>query len=71
MKLGLSQSVLRISQPKRDKVIPNWRKVHNVDLHNLYQYPNTVRAMKARRVNWEGNVSTIGGRHIQSFSRKN
>jgi hypothetical protein len=30
----------RISGPKREDVIGDWRRLHNEELHNLYASPN-------------------------------
>jgi hypothetical protein len=35
--------VLRIFGPTRDEVMGDWRKMHNVELHNLYFSPNIIR----------------------------
>jgi len=32
----------RIFGPKRDKVIREWRKLHNEEVNNLYSSPNIV-----------------------------
>jgi hypothetical protein len=31
----------RIFAPKRDELIGGWRKLHNMELHNLYCSPST------------------------------
>ena len=36
----------RILGPKRDKVIGEWRKLHNEELNDLYCSPNLVRIIK-------------------------
>jgi hypothetical protein len=36
----------RISGPKGDEVIGDWRKLHNDKLHDLYSSSNTVRVIK-------------------------
>jgi hypothetical protein len=41
----------RIFGPKRDDVRGDWRKLHNEELHNLY---NIVRMIKSRRMRWAG-----------------
>jgi len=33
---------------KRDKVIGEWRKLHNKELNDIYFSPNIVRVMKLR-----------------------
>jgi hypothetical protein len=47
----------RIFGPKRDEVTVAWRKLHNVELNDLYHSPNIVRAIKLRRVKWVGQVA--------------
>jgi hypothetical protein len=51
----------RIFGPKRDEVIGGWRKLHNEELHNLYEYysPNIItrRMIKLRRIRQTGQVS--------------
>jgi hypothetical protein len=43
--------VLRgIFGPTRVEVIGGWRKLHNVELHNLYCSPSIIRIMKSRRM---------------------
>jgi hypothetical protein len=46
--------VLRIFGPKRDEVTEEWRKLHNVELHDQYSSPNIVRVIKSRRMRWRG-----------------
>ena len=50
----------RVFGPKRDKVIGEWRKLHNVELSDLYSLPNIVRVVKSRGMRWEGNVPRMG-----------
>jgi hypothetical protein len=43
--------VLRgIFGPKRYEVTGDWRKLHNVELHNLYSSPDIIRQVKTRRM---------------------
>jgi hypothetical protein len=42
----------RIFRQKRDKVIGEWRKLHNKELHILYSPPNIIRQIKSRRMRW-------------------
>jgi hypothetical protein len=35
-------------------------KLHNVELHNLYSSPNTIRMIKSRRMRWAGYVARMG-----------
>jgi hypothetical protein len=55
----------RIFGPKRDKVMREWRKLHNGELHNLYSSPHIVRQIKSRRLRWAGHVARMGeGRNV-------
>jgi hypothetical protein len=38
----------------------SWRKLHNDEPHSLYSSPNTVRAIKSRRMWWAGHVVRMG-----------
>jgi hypothetical protein len=49
----------RISGPKRDDVIVEWRKLHNEGLHNLYSSPDIIRQIKSSRMRWVGNVARL------------
>jgi hypothetical protein len=50
----------RIFGPKRDDVMEEWRKLHSVELHNLYSSPNIIRQIKSRRMRWVGHVAHMG-----------
>jgi len=45
--------------PRRDEVTGEWRRLHNVELNDLYFSPNIVRVMKSRRVRWAGHVARM------------
>jgi hypothetical protein len=49
----------RIFGPKRDKVMGEWRKLHNEELHNLYSSPDIIRQVKSRRMRWVGHVARM------------
>jgi hypothetical protein len=40
--------------PKRNKVTEEWRKLHSEELNNMYSIPDTIRAVKSRRMRWAG-----------------
>jgi hypothetical protein len=44
----------RVFGPKRDEVIGEWRK-----LHDLYYTPNIVLVIKSRRMRWAGHVARM------------
>jgi len=48
----------RVFGPKRDEVTGEWRKLHNMELNDLYSSPNIV--IKSRRMRWVGHVARMG-----------
>jgi hypothetical protein len=42
--------LMRIFGPKRDEVTESWRKLHNVELHNLYSSTDVIKMIKSRRI---------------------
>jgi hypothetical protein len=51
----------RISNPKRDEVKGEWRKLHNEELNDVYSLPNIVRVLKSIIMRWAGQVKRIQG----------
>ena len=50
----------RIFGPTWDEVTGEWRRLHNVELNDLYCSPNIVRVIKSRRMRWAGHVARMG-----------
>ncbi|KAJ4427974.1 hypothetical protein ANN_23987 [Periplaneta americana] len=50
----------KIFGAKRDKVIGDWRNLHNTELHALYSSPDIIRNIKSRRLRWAGHVARMG-----------
>jgi hypothetical protein len=50
----------RTSGPKREQVAGGWRRLHKVELRNLYASPNIVRVIKSRRMRWERHAARMG-----------
>jgi hypothetical protein len=49
----------RIFGHKKDKVIREWRKLHNVEFNYLYSSPNIVRVITSRRMRWAGHIASM------------
>ena len=56
----------KIFGPKREEVTGERGKLHNEELKGgLYSSPNTLRAIKSRRMKWAGHVAHMGeGRKV-------
>ena len=60
MRVFENRVLRRIFGLKRDEVTGEWRKLHNVELNDLYCSPNIVRVIKSRRMRWAGHVARMG-----------
>jgi hypothetical protein len=47
----------KIFGPKRDEVTGEWRKLHNVELHDLYSSSSIMRIINSRRIRLAGHVA--------------
>jgi hypothetical protein len=50
----------RIFGPKGDQVTEGWRKLHNVDLCDLYPSLSIIRIIKSMRMKWAVHVERMG-----------
>jgi hypothetical protein len=50
----------RMCGPERKEVAEDWRRLHNEELHNLYESPNIIRVIKSRKIRWTGHVACKG-----------
>ena len=50
----------KISGPKRDKIIMEWRRQHNTQLYNLCFSPTIIWVIESRRMKWKGHVAYMG-----------
>ena len=63
----LENRVLRgIFVPKRDSVTEEWRKLHNLDLSDLYPHP-ILYSYKMEKNEMGGTCSAYGGRGVYTF----
>ena len=58
----------RIFGPWRDEVTGEWRKLHNVELNDLYSSPNTDQVIKIEnKMGWACSTYGEGERRTQGF----
>jgi hypothetical protein len=50
----------RIFGPKRGEVTGEWRKLHNVELNDLYSSPRIIQVVKSRRMRGWGVWHVLG-----------
>jgi hypothetical protein len=49
----------RIFVPETDDIVRGWRKLYNVELHNLYSSSNVIRMVKSKRMRRAGQVTSM------------
>ena len=49
----------KIFEAERDKIIGEWRKLRNAELHTFYFSPNLIMILNSRRLRWAGHVVRI------------
>ena len=66
MKLRLFENrvLRRIFGPRRDEVTGEWRRLHNVELNDLYCSRNIERLIKSSRMRWAGHVARMGEERV-------
>ena len=47
-------------RPEKDKVTEEWRRLHNVELYDLYFSTSTLWLIKSGRMGWIGHVAGLG-----------
>jgi hypothetical protein len=52
----------KIFGPKRDEVTGEWRRLHNVELYDLYSSLNITRVIKSIIMRWTEHVAHMGDR---------
>jgi hypothetical protein len=54
----------KISEPKRDEVKAEWRRLHYEELYDVEFSPNIIRVIKSRRVRWAEHVARVEDRGV-------
>jgi hypothetical protein len=54
----------RIYGLKTDEVMGEWRKLHNVELRDVYSSPSMIRIIKSMKMWWVGYVARMGEKRI-------
>jgi hypothetical protein len=52
----------KIFGPKRDKVMGEWRRLHNQEVCDLYSSTNITRVIKSRKMRLAGHLARMGDR---------
>ena len=59
--VSIVNKILRkILSPKRDEERGDWRKLHNLELQNLYGNTGIIKPLKSCRLRWLGHVVWMG-----------
>jgi hypothetical protein len=60
LKVFENRALRRIFGPKSEEVAGGWRTLHDEELHNLYTSPNTIRAIKSRKMRYARHAARMG-----------
>ncbi|KAJ4438516.1 hypothetical protein ANN_14461 [Periplaneta americana] len=60
LKVSENKVLRKIFEAKRNKIIREWRKLHNAELHALYSSPDIIRNIKSGSLRWAGHVARMG-----------
>jgi hypothetical protein len=44
----------------KGQVIVEWRRLHNLELYEVYSSRNIIRVTKSRRMRWAGHMACMG-----------
>jgi hypothetical protein len=64
MRVFEKRALKRIFGLKRDKVMRDWRKPRNEELHNLHSSPSIIRIINSRKMIWVGHLARMGSKGI-------
>ena len=60
LKMFESRMLRKVFGPVEEVVLGDWRKMHNMELHELYSSPTIMWVTRSRRMRWVGNVAHLG-----------
>jgi len=55
-----SRILRKVFGPMEEVVMGDWRKLHNVEFHELYASPTIIWVTRSGRMRWVGNVACMG-----------
>ena len=61
LKVYEDRALRKIFGRKRDKIVEEWRRLHNEEIYDLCYFPIIFRVTKSRR-RWAGHVAGMGDR---------
>jgi hypothetical protein len=60
LRMSENRVLRRIFGPNRDEMTGGWRKLHKVELQDVYFSPSKIRMINSRRMRWAGYVARMG-----------
>jgi hypothetical protein len=60
LRLSENRSAEKRNEHKTGEVISDWRKLYDVECHNLYSLPNIIKTTKQRRMSCTGHITSLG-----------
>ena len=60
LKMFDSRMLRKVFGPIEEVVMGDWRKLHNVELHELYASPTIIWVTRSGRMRWVRNVAHMG-----------
>jgi len=67
LRLFENRLLRRIFGPKWGKITGDWRKLRNEEHNVLCSSPNTIWAVKSRRMGWAGHAASVGDRRRGTY----
>jgi hypothetical protein len=64
LRVFVNRVLKSISEPERDEVTGEWRRLHNEELYTPYSSSNIIRVMKQKILRWAGQVARMGREEV-------